>query len=324
MTSGTIFDIKRFAIQFLTSGTIFDIKRFAIHDGPGVRTTVFFKGCPLGCLVCHNPEGQSRDKDVLLKSDRCTLCGDCLEICKLHAISPNSEAVQIDRAVCDLCGTCAERCLPGAIELAGRDVTVDEVLEEVERDTVYYDESGGGVTFSGGEPLFQPEFLTALLRECRRREIATVVDTSGYGPDGVLSAICDMVGLFLYDLKLMDSRRHEAFTGVANESILKNLRWLSGQGARVMIRFPLLPGVNDDEPNIGAMGKFVSSLPTAHTIDILPYHRIGIDKYTRLGRTYRLPEVAAPTEGGLAAAVSALESVGLDVTVKGEAYVTEQ
>jgi pyruvate formate lyase activating enzyme len=308
----------------LTSGTIFDIKRFAIHDGPGVRTTVFFKGCPLGCLVCHNPEGQSRDEDVLVRPDRCTLCGDCLEICKLHAISPNSDAVRIDRTVCDLCGACAEECLPGAIELAGREVTVEEVIEEIERDTVYYDESGGGVTFSGGEPLFQPEFLTALLSECRRREITTVVDTSGYGPAETVATISGMVDLFLYDLKLMDGERHQAFTGVDNGPILENLRWLAGEGAPVTIRIPLLPAVNDDEPNIHAMGSFVASLPIEYPIDILPYHRIGIDKYTRLGRTYRLPEVEAPTEQEIAAVVDSFESFGLNVTVKGEAYVTER
>ncbi|UCG86377.1 MAG: glycyl-radical enzyme activating protein [Gemmatimonadota bacterium] len=307
----------------MISGTIFDIKRFAIHDGPGVRTTVFFKGCPLSCWACHNPEGQRPGSDLFLRDERCNACGDCLEVCQQAAISQSDAAVHVDRYRCDLCGACADACLRGALELAGRSVSVDEVIAEVERDVVYYDESGGGVTFSGGEPLFQPEFLEALLQESRKREISTVVDTSGYAPRSVLQDIADMVDHFLYDLKLADEARHREFTGVANCSILDNLNWLSEHGSSVMIRLPLLPEVNDDESNLSALGRFLSSLARLHPVDILPYHRTGADKYARLGRSYPFPQQRLPDADTIATAVQLLEQSGLTVTVRGETYAVE-
>jgi pyruvate formate lyase activating enzyme len=308
----------------LSTGVIFDIKRFAVHDGPGVRTTVFLKGCPLRCWSCHNPESQSRDIDLLLKHDRCDLCGDCLESCPLHAIGPNGGSVQIDRERCDRCGACVDACLRDAIELAGRSVTVEQVMEEVEKDRVYYDEGGGGVTFSGGEPLYQPRFLIDLLRECARRDIQTVVDTSGFASPTVVQTVAEWVDAFLYDLKLIDNERHLQFTGATNRPILANLRWLSNRGARVRVRFPLIPNVNDDETNVRATGAFVASLPTPYVVDILPYHRLGVEKYHRLDRAYRLADTSVPSDGQIFNAVRVLEAFGLDVTVKGEAYVVER
>ncbi|KPJ87606.1 MAG: hypothetical protein AMS18_14395 [Gemmatimonas sp. SG8_17] len=307
----------------MISGTIFDIKRFAIHDGPGVRTTVFFKGCPLSCWACHNPEGQRPGTDLFIRDERCNACGECLEVCPEVAISTDGDAVHIDRYRCNLCGACADACLRGALELAGRSVSVDEVIAEVERDVVYYDESGGGVTFSGGEPLFQPEFLAALLHESRKREISTTVDTSGYAPHAVIHDIADMVDYFLYDLKLVDEDRHRDFTGVANRPVLENLNWLSEHGATVTIRFPLLPQINDDESNLRDLGRFLSSLAQLHPIDILPYHRIGAEKYARLGRSYRLSQQPVPAAESIAVAVRLLEESGLTVTVRGEPYAIE-
>jgi pyruvate formate lyase activating enzyme len=304
----------------LISGTIFDIKRFAIHDGPGVRTTVFFKGCPLSCWAGHNPEGQRPGPDLFVRDERCNLCGDCLQACPQGAISERGTSVHIDRFRCDLCGSCADICLRDALDLAGRSVSVDEVVAEVERDVIYYDESGGGVTFSGGEPLFQPEFLVALLLESRKRDIPTAVDTSGYAPLRIVNTIVDQVDLFLYDLKVIDASRHRAFTGVPNRPILENLSWLSEHGATVLVRLPLIPDINDDEENLRALGRFLISLAQVYPVDILPYHRVGRDKYPRLGRSYRLSRQDPPREETLATAVGLLEDSGLTVTVRGEVY----
>ena len=308
----------------MISGTIFDIKRFAIHDGPGVRTTVFFKGCPLNCWVCHNPEGQDVGSDLLIRDERCTLCGDCLDVCPRDAISQNGDGVQVDRLRCDLCGACADACLRGALEIAGKSVEVDAVVRQIERDVVYYDESGGGVTFSGGEPLAQPDFLLALLTECKSRDISTVVDTSGYAHLEVVRAVVDLVDLFLYDLKLVDSDRHKEFTGVPNGPILENVSWLSEHGSSLTVRLPLIPDVNDDTENLSALGRFLSSLPQPHPVDILPYHQTGVDKYVRLGRDYNLSDKQPPGETQVAAAVRLLEQAGLNVTVRGESHAFEQ
>jgi pyruvate formate lyase activating enzyme len=307
-----------------TTGTIFDIKRFAIHDGPGVRTTVFFKGCPLTCWACHNPEGQTSGVDLLVRDERCNVCGDCLTECPPDALSKNGDSVQIDRYRCDLCGACADVCLRGALELAGRTVTVADVMHEVLRDVLYYDESGGGVTFSGGEPLFQPDFLLALLGECKEREISTVVDTSGQAPQHVVEAVAELVDRFLYDVKLLDNDRHREFTGAANHQIIGNLEWLSNHGSAATVRLPLLPGINDDVDNLNALGAFVSSLGNRHPVDILPYHRTGVDKYDRLGRGYALPDAEPPGEEVIAGTVELLQEHGLDVTVRGESYVLER
>jgi pyruvate formate lyase activating enzyme len=302
----------------LKSGTIFDIKRFAIHDGPGVRTTVFFKGCPLGCWLCHNPESQSFDPQLMILDGRCTLCGDCVEACEQNAVSLDGNGVQIDRYRCDLCGACADVCLAEAIEVAGREVTVAELMVELEKDTVYYDESDGGVTVSGGEPFAQPEFLLELLSSCRRRGIATAVDTCGHVAPHLFRSVAEHVDLFLYDLKIIDDERHREFTGVGVESIHENLRWLAEQNRAVIVRFPLLPGINDDEANIRAMGEFLSALENRPRVDILPYHRAGVDKYTRLGREPRLPDTRPPSEPVVAAVARQLGDCGLHVTVRGE------
>jgi pyruvate formate lyase activating enzyme len=302
----------------LSAGTIFDIKKFAIHDGPGVRTTVFLKGCPLRCWLCHNPESQDFSSELLRRDRRCNRCGDCLDACAPSALSLNGDAVLIDRYRCDLCGACADACLPGALELVGREVTVEEVMGEIEKDRAFYDESGGGVTFSGGEPLAQPEFLADLLQSCKRQDISTVVDTCGFASREVIDRVRGQVDLFLYDLKIMDESRHQSFTGVSNQPIHENLRWLSGQGAAMVVRYPMLPGINDDERNVREMGEFLASLPNRPPIDILTYHKTGIDKYARLDREYALPEMEPPADEDVAEVAQLLNRCGLRVTVRGE------
>lgn len=266
-------------------GIIFDIKRYAIHDGSGIRTTVFLKGCPLHCLWCHNPEGIAKQQQLIWRHERCLGCHNCQEICPEGAISFSREELIINETQCNLCGECVAVCHSQALELIGKEMTTAQVMQEVEKDIPFYDESGGGVTFSGGEPLMQPDFLHSLLKACNEKEIHTAVDTCGYVNSNILLRISDDVKLFLYDLKLINEEKHIQFTGVSNQVILKNLKLLSQQGKKIIIRLPLIPGINDDEENILATGKFVTSLKNVEELDILPYHRAGIEKFKRLNKT---------------------------------------
>jgi pyruvate formate lyase activating enzyme len=302
------------------SGFVFDIKRFALHDGPGLRTTVFLKGCPLSCLGCQNPEGQQRGRELLFRPDRCTACGDCVPACPKEAIVLTGSSVTIDRDRCDLSGACVEACLPGALELVGWRAEADEILEIMEKDRVYFDESGGGVTVSGGDPLAQPEFLRELLEGCRDRDLPVVIDTCAHAPPEEFKRFVELSSRLLVDLKVMDPVRHEAFTGVPNDWILENLRWLARNGRPFTVRIPLIPGVNDDEENIRATAEFLAGLATPPPVDLLPYHRLGVEKYRRLGREYRLADTNPPGEEGVTGAVRILKNAGLRVTVRGDDY----
>jgi pyruvate formate lyase activating enzyme len=301
----------------LIKGTIFDIKKFSIHDGPGIRTTIFFKGCPLSCWWCHNPESQTPEPEVMLWPDRCIRCGACISVCKQGATTWDSESIAIDREKCTRCGACVEVCHAEARRIAGQEMTVAQVMAEIERDIPFYDESGGGATFSGGEPMMQRDFLLALLRACRQREIHTAVDTCGFSTWEALDTIREHVNLFLYDLKLMDPAQHRAFTGVSNESILSNLQALSRHGHAIVLRVPLIPGVNDDDENIRQTGAFAADLPHLERVDILPYHRAGIDKYHRLDKDYGLPEIAPPTDEKVAEVARTLRGFDLHVKIGG-------
>ena len=301
-------------------GVVFDIKKFALHDGPGIRTTVFLKGCPMHCWWCHNPEGQAARPEIMFHRSRCNGCGDCLGVCTPGALKLAAEGLLIDRNKCTLCGACVQACPAEALELSGREMTVAEVLAEIEKDGLFYDESGGGVTLSGGEPLMQPEFLLHLLRACKERGLHTALDTSGYTPWAVLERVSNHVDLFLYDLKLMDGGRHRRFTGVSSELILSNLRTLSDQGHAIIVRLPLIPGVNDGEENIRQTGEFLASLAHSHPLDILPYHRAGIGKYAKLSRTYCFPEIQPPALERSAEIAQMLASFGLEVTIGGDPY----
>jgi len=304
-------------MALLNTGIIFDIEKFSIHDGPGIRTTVFLKGCPLSCWWCHNPESQALDREMWFWERRCIRCGACLEACTQGAILLSGDSVITDGTVCDVCGNCAQVCQAEAREIVGRRVTVAEVMAEIEKDIVFYDESGGGVTFSGGEPLMQPDFLQALLQACKETEIHTAVDTSGFVAWKTLQRISGNVNLFLYDLKLMDDERHRQSTGVSNELVLSNLKALSSQGSQIAVRVPIIPGVNDDSENISKIGAFVASLAHVPSISILPYHKAGADKYARLKKTYALPETQPPSEASMAEIAAALQGFGLQVKIGG-------
>jgi pyruvate formate lyase activating enzyme len=296
---------------------IFNIQRFSIHDGPGVRTTVFLKGCPLSCLWCHNPEGQSAEPQLIFRENRCDACGECAAVCPVRALSLADGLLVVDEETCTQCGRCVAACAAGALELAGREATVAEVMVEVEKDRLFYDQSGGGVTLSGGEPLLQPDFLVELLRACREREIHTALDTTGHAPAEVVRRVAASVDLFLYDLKLVDGARHRALTGVPNGLILENLRHLVRDGRTVILRVPIIPGVNDDEQNLEQIGGLARSLSGRQRIDLLAYHHFAAEKYTRLRREYRLPALQPPSSQRMAEIAAGLAGLGLAVNIGG-------
>lgn len=295
-------------------GRIFDIKRYSIHDGPGIRTTVFLKGCGLHCLWCHNPESVAPGPDLMHWPARCVRCYSCVGACPPGAISKDAGgAVVIDRTKCDLCGKCAEACLYDAMQIVGREMSVDEVMAEVEKDRIFYEQSGGGVTLSGGDPLVQAEFAGAVLDACRARGFHTALDTAGLAPSGPFERLARRADLVLYDLKVVDEGRHEAFTGVSNAAILDNLRRLAAAGPEVWIRIPLVPGVNDDEDNIGRTIGLLGSLGKIRRVGLLPYHAGGLDKAGRIGQGSHFRKFEAPSEARLAVIEAAFRAAGFDV-----------
>ena len=296
-------------------GTVLDIKRYAIHDGPGIRTTVFLKGCRLSCKWCHNPESQRERPEILYYVDRCTLCGACVSACEHGAIGVMGDRLTLDQSLCVGCGACVRVCPNGARELAGRAMSVEQVVSEVVKDTLFYEESGGGVTLSGGEPLMQAEFTRDIAVRCHELDIHTSLDTSGYAPEKELMKVAGTIDLFLYDIKVVDDAIHLAYTGVSNRSILRNLRMLDEMRKRIWIRFPLVPGVNDDEQSLSDLIDLIGSLRAVEAVQVLPYHRAGAGKYRRLGREYAFLGTEEPS-GEDAAAYLAKET-GLPVRIGG-------
>ncbi len=261
---------------------MFNIQKYSIHDGPGIRTTVFFKGCPLSCLWCHNPESKGRDPFVYYDPDRCLSCQACVRVCPSGALSLTPGGIATDWDRCRSAGACAEACPAEARELIGRRVTVAGLLREIEKDRLYYEESGGGVTFSGGEPLLQWRFLLEVLTACGERDLHRAVDTTGLASPRALLAVAEQTDLFLYDIKTMDPEVHQRVTGVPLLPILNNLVRLLAVGARVWIRIPLIPGVTTDE-SIDRTGAFLATLPAVEQVHLLPFHRSARDKHEKFG-----------------------------------------
>lgn len=295
-------------------GMIFDIKKYSINDGPGIRTTVFFQGCPLSCQWCHNPESRPFKPVLMYRANRCVLCGECVEVCLQHAITINGH-VTTDWSLCQGCGVCAEVCYNGARVLSGYEASVEQVMSEVLRDRLFYEGSGGGVTFSGGEPLLQHRFLLNLLLACRNRDLHTVVDTSGYASWETLNNIREGVDMFLFDLKMMDEERHIQYTGVSNKLILSNLKHLAETSSAITIRIPLIPGINDGEENLRASAEFIRTLPNITGVELMGYHDLAAAKYQSLGLEYPLKDISTPDRDQLRRSAGILERSGLNVKI---------
>jgi len=299
------------------TGEIFDIKKFAIHDGPGIRTTVFFKGCPLSCWWCHNPEGLSRDTHRLYRPERCVGCRECLAACAYGAIQDFEGQLQWTAADCRYCRSCADICPAEAVEFIGKSMTVDEVLTEISKDALFYDQSRGGVTFSGGEPLMQPGFLMQLLDVCGEHGFHRTVDTSGHVDTHLLLDAAARTDLFLYDVKHMDSEKHLRYTGVSNDKILNNLKQLSRRGSNIIIRLPVIPGINADAENVDRTGALAASLTGVIGINLLPYHRAAEAKYRNLGLKNKASDVQRPSADVIESVARQLASYDLEVKIGG-------
>jgi pyruvate formate lyase activating enzyme len=280
----------------MTKAMIFNIQRFSTEDGPGIRTTVFFKGCPLRCSWCSNPESQKEFRELSHRSRVCNQCGKCVEICEPGAISLASKKIKIKRNICTNCGKCVEVCSLGALNMMGKSMTVEEVLREVLRDSDYYAQSGGGVTASGGEPLMQGEFVASFFKRCQQAGVHTALDTSGYASSRILHKVLRYTNLVLFDIKLMDAGLSRRFTGVSNKLILHNAREIDASGIPQIIRVPLIPSINCFEQNIRDIAHFVKSLKQKTPVELLPYHRLGLSKYESLDRRYRLRNEDVPSE----------------------------
>lgn len=277
-------------VMQMEKGCIFQIQRYCIHDGDGIRTTVFLKGCPLRCKWCANPESQSFEPEILFRSENCTGCGECVRACRYGAISQQNGRIFRHVLQCRHCGACAQACIYHAANAVGQMYTVEQVVQMCKRDLPFYRQSGGGVTLSGGEPFAQPAFVQALLRRLREEEISTAVETTGFAPTQVL--MNSDVDQFLYDFKCLDTVRHQSLTGVSNELILNNLEQIS-MCRSVTIRMPLIPTCNMDDELLQRTGAYFSKL-TIPRVHLLAYHTLGEGKYDRLGRSYPMGAVRPP------------------------------
>lgn len=303
---------------------IFDIQRTSLHDGPGIRTAVFLKGCPLRCVWCHNPESQSRGREISFRAEACTACGECVKVCEhgAHSIwsaaSPDVADTKsgvfavhtYDRSLCRQCGRCAEACLYDALKAAGMETSVEAVMMEVRKDILFYNKSGGGLTLTGGEPMLQLDFALELLKAAKAEGIHTCLETCGWASRRGFETVLPFVDLFMFDFKAADPETHRQLTGTSNELILANLDYLYQAGADILLRCPLIPEVNDSAEHLAGIAALDRKYPNLLGIDLLPYHNIGNSKYERYGLVNPLPGLGTAGETVKQAWVGALHDRG--------------
>ncbi len=297
---------------------IFDVKRYAINDGPGIRITIFLKGCPLRCKWCHNPESQNVHRQKMYAQSKCIGSLECVKICPEEALSLTPQGIVTNAVSCTMCGKCAEVCPTKAMEMTGEIMSVDQVMTQIKKETMFMDQSEGGVTFSGGEPLLHHEFLTKMLDACSEEEIHRCVDTTGHASTEILLEVAKRADHFLYDLKMIDPIKHQKWTGVPNQTILKNLKILAATGANINIRIPLIKGINDDDKNIHDSAKFIAALEGKKPlVNILPFHNIAEKKYEKLGQGYDKGDMDAPSQERQNEILEIFKSYGINAMIGG-------
>ena len=300
----------------MSTGLIFDIKKFAINDGPGIRLTVFFKGCNLHCTWCHNPESMSPKVQKMYNAKKCIGALSCVEICPNDALKMTSEGIVTDFNICNLCGKCAEVCPTKAFEMLGAAVPISDLMKKIDNEAIFFDQSGGGVTFSGGEPLMHSEYLIEALKECGNRMYHRVVDTTAFSKLETVLEVAKHTELFLIDLKVMDSEKHKEFTGVSNEKILSNIVELAKTNCEIIFRMPLIEGVNTSEKNIRETAIFMNSLVgNRATINLLPYHKIAENKHVKLGASNKFIEFEAPNNDEKLKIISIFKNYKIEATM---------
>ncbi len=302
----------------MTTGLIFDIKKFAINDGPGIRLTVFFKGCNLACKWCHNPESISPKVQKMYNAKKCIGSVKCIENCPNDALKMTSEGIVTDYNICNLCGICAEVCPTKAFEMLGKDISISELMKKIDNEAIFFDQSGGGVTFSGGEPLMHSDYLIEALKECGKRMYHRVVDTTAFAKLETVLEVAKHTELFLIDLKVMDSEKHKEFTAVGNEKILSNIIELAKTKCEIIFRIPLIKGVNTSEENIEKTANFINSLEgNRRDVNLLPYHNIAGNKHLKLGAPNKNQVFETPSNIDIENTISIFENFGITATIGG-------
>ena len=304
-----------YIMESIMEGTIFNIQKFCINDGPGIRTTVFVKGCPLNCLWCHNPESKSTNAEIFYNPKKCVGCGSCARLCENACHYADGNGHKYLRDNCLACGKCTEECYSGALEKVGYKISVEDALKTVLRDKTFYEKSGGGLTVSGGEPMAQFEFTYALLSEAKKAGLHTCMETCGWAPCERYEKIAPLVDIFLFDYKITGSDEHKKYTGVPNEKIHENLRLLDSIGAKIILRCPIIPTVNDNAEHFRGIAAMANSLKNILAVDIEPYHPLGESKTEMLGKEYPLASLTFPEKSTVDAWIAEIAAL-TSVTVK--------
>ncbi|AEB76806.1 glycyl-radical enzyme activating protein [Clostridium botulinum] len=302
-------------VNYKEKGNVFNIQRFSVNDGPGIRTIVFLKGCPLSCRWCSNPESQNRNSEIMFNIKNCTECHRCERVCSEGAIDFNL-SYRIDRSKCINCGRCVERCYPGALVRSGEEMTVKEIIQELKKESVQFRRSNGGVTLSGGEPLMQSKFALELLKGCKSMGWHTTMETTAYASKDIIDKVMPWLDLILLDIKTVNSDKHFKYTGVRNETILENAKRISELGIKTIVRVPVIPEFNADKKSIYDIAIFATKLKMVDEIHLLPYHKLGVNKYACIGKRYNMGEdIKTPSNEFMLALKDIVENVGLKCNI---------